>query len=119
MKRTHGKRFVFVGFEEAHSTRGHDWFEALARARTRRDVLTWITSYAGIRHAPGIPLYDLMQAGKRGDDRRMFFSWYGGDFPTHAAPAAGQKAPAGWGLLRGSLWHVPNLLAGGRPGGTV
>jgi hypothetical protein len=30
----------------------------------------------------GIPLYDLMQAGRRGDDPRMFFSWYGADFTT-------------------------------------
>jgi hypothetical protein len=44
--------------------------------------LIWITSYAGIRHAPGIPLYDFMRAGKRGDDPRMYFSWYGGDFST-------------------------------------
>jgi hypothetical protein len=50
-------------------------------------VLIWITSYAGIRYAPGIPLYDLMQAGKRGDDRRMYFSWYGGDFTTDADAA--------------------------------
>ena len=45
-------------------------------------MLIWVTSYAGIRHAPGIPLYDFMQAGKRGDDPRMLFSWYGGDFTT-------------------------------------
>src|ERR1700722_10206290 len=42
----------------------------------------WITSYAGISHAPGVPLHDFMQAGKAGDDRRMFFSWYSGDFTT-------------------------------------
>ena len=57
--------------------------------RTRRgvDALIWITCYAGIRHAPGIPLYDFMAAGKRGDDPRMFFSWYGGDFTTDPALA--------------------------------
>ena len=54
---------------------------------TRHDALIWITSYAGIRHAPGIPLYDFMQAGKRGDDPRMFFSWYGGDYTTDPALA--------------------------------
>jgi hypothetical protein len=31
-----------------------------------------------------------MQAGKRGDDARMFFSWYGGDFTTDAALAAAE-----------------------------
>ena len=45
-------------------------------------MLTWITSYAGIRHAPGIPLYDFMRAGREGSDPRMYFSWYGGDFTT-------------------------------------
>ena len=73
------------------------------RTQHNFDALTWITSYAGIRHAPGIPLYDYMQAGKRGDDPRMFFSWYGGDFTTD--PAFADKSPeeranpsmAGWG----------------------
>lgn len=78
----HGKTYLFAGFDEIHGYRSHDLFEALAPDPTRHDVLIWITSYAGIRHAPGIPLYDFMQAGKRGDDRRMFFSWYGGDFTT-------------------------------------
>lgn len=78
----HGKTFAFTGFDEIHGYRNHDLFEALAPDPTRLDALTWVTSYAGIRHAPGIPLYDLMQAGKRGDDPRMYFSWYGGDFST-------------------------------------
>jgi len=81
----HGKTYLFIGFDEIHGYRSHDIFEALSPDPTRPDVLTWITSYAGIRHAPGIPLYDAMQAGKRGDDPRMFFSWYGGDFTTDAA----------------------------------
>src|SRR5712671_1183682 len=78
----HGKTFLFVGFDEIHAYRSHDLFEALAPDPTRRDALPWITSYAGIRHAPGIPLYDLMSAGRRSDDPRMFFSWYGADFTT-------------------------------------
>jgi hypothetical protein len=57
-------------------------FEALAPDPTRLDALTWITSYSGIRHAPGIPLYDFMQTGKSGDDPRMYFSWYAGDYST-------------------------------------
>jgi hypothetical protein len=80
----HGKTYLFVGFDEIHAYRSHDLFEALAPDPTRRDALTWITSYAGIRHAPGIPLYDLMQAGKRGDDSRMYFSWYAADLTTDA-----------------------------------
>jgi hypothetical protein len=78
----HGKTYLFCGFDEIHAYKNHDLFEALAPDPTRPDVLTWITSYAGIRHAPGIPLYDFLQAGKRGDDPRMYFSWYGGDFTT-------------------------------------
>ena len=83
----HGKTYIFCGFDEIHGYRSHDLFEALAPDPTRHDALIWITSYAGIRHAPGIPLYDFMQAGKRGDDERMFFSWYGGDFTTDPALA--------------------------------
>jgi hypothetical protein len=85
VKGSHGKTYLFIGFDEIHSYRTHDLFEALAPDPTRRDVLTWITSYAGIRHAPGIPLYDFLQTGKRGDDPRMLFSWYGGDFTTDPA----------------------------------
>ena len=81
----HGKTFIFCGFDEIHAYRSHDLFEALAPDPTRPDALTWITSYAGIRHAPGIPLFDFMQSGRRGDDRRMFFTWYAGDFTTDAA----------------------------------
>jgi hypothetical protein len=83
----HGKTYLFAGFDEIHGYRNHDLFEALALDPTRPDALVWITSYAGIRHAPGIPLFDLMQAGKRGDDPRMFFSWYAGDFTTDQALA--------------------------------
>jgi hypothetical protein len=82
---SHGKTALFVGFDEIHGYRTHDLFEALAPDPTRRDALIWITSYAGIRHAPGIPLYDFLQAGKRGDDPRMFFSWHAADFGTDSA----------------------------------
>lgn len=82
---SHGKTYNFIGYDEIHGYRNHDLFEALAPDPTRLDALTWITSYAGIRHAPGIPLYDFMQAGKAGDDPRMYFSWYAGDFTTDPA----------------------------------
>ena len=49
----HGKTFLFSGFDEIHGYRSHDLFEALAPDPTRPDALIWITSYAGIRHAPG------------------------------------------------------------------
>jgi hypothetical protein len=81
----HGKTKLVVAFDEIHGYRTHDLFEALAPDPTRHDALTWITSYAGIRHAPGIPLFDYMAAGKRGDDPRMYFSWYSGDYTTDPA----------------------------------
>ena len=83
----HGKTFIFLGFDEIHAYRSHDLFEALAPDPTRPDVLIWVTSYAGIRHAPGVPLFDFMQTGKRGDDPKMYFSWYGGDYSTDATLA--------------------------------
>jgi hypothetical protein len=56
--------------------------------------LTWVTSYAGIRHAPGIPLYDFMKIGRAGSDPRMFFSWYGADFCTDASFGDGMAPEA-------------------------
>ena len=83
----HGKTYLFIGFDEIHGYRNHDLFEALAPDPTRLDTLCWITSYAGIRHAAGVPLYDFQQTAKRGDDHRMFFSWYAADFTTDPALA--------------------------------
>lgn len=79
---SHGKTAIFVGFDEIHGHRSWDIFEALAPDPTRADALTWITSYDTIYNAPGVPLYDLKEAGKRGDDPRMLFSWYSGDLCT-------------------------------------
>ena len=87
----HGKTYLMASYDEIHSYRSHDLFEALAPDPTRLDSLTWITSYAGIRHAVGIPLFDYMQAGKRGDDPRMFLSWYAADFTTD--PVAAELPP--------------------------
>jgi phage terminase large subunit-like protein len=81
----HGKTYCFLGIDEIHAWRSHDLLEALAPDPTRNDVLIWITSYSGIRHAPGIPLYDFLKAGKAGDDPRMYFSWYAGDYTTDLA----------------------------------
>ncbi|MEA2911096.1 MAG: hypothetical protein QOJ15_3177 [Bradyrhizobium sp.] len=104
----HGKTALFLGFDEIHGYRTHDLFEALAPDPTRPDVMTWITSYAGIRHAPGIPLYDFMQTGKRGDDPRMFFSWYSGDFTTD--PAAAELPPEQRANPSMASWNNPGYL---------
>jgi hypothetical protein len=81
----HGKTFLFLGFDEIHGYKDYGLFEALSPDPTRLDTLVWITSYAGLRHAEGIPLYDLLRLGKSGEDAGMFFSWYGADFTTDPA----------------------------------
>jgi hypothetical protein len=89
----HGKTYLFLGLDEIHGYRNYDIFEALAPDPTRQDVLQWITSYAGIRHNAGIPLYDMLLTGKGGDDLRMFFSWYGADYTTDAELAGDDVSP--------------------------
>jgi hypothetical protein len=82
---SHGKTGSFVGFDEIHTQRKWDLFEALAPDPTRRDALMWVTSYASIYNVAGAPLHDLMQIGKAGTDKRMLFSWYSGDYCTDPA----------------------------------
>ena len=48
----------------------------------RLDAQVLVTSYASVFHRPGVPLFDLMQAGWAGRDPRMLFSWFGGDRTT-------------------------------------
>ncbi len=87
---THGKTYVFVGYDEIHGQTSWDLFEALAPDPTRLDAQQWITSYATIHHRPGIPLYDMFTRGQAGSDPRMYFSWYASDYttdPTLRAPA--------------------------------
>jgi hypothetical protein len=78
----HGKQGNFIGFDEIHAYRNHDLFEALAPDPTRHDCLTWVSSYASIYSAPGIPLVDFFNIGKAGTDPKMLFSWYSGDYCT-------------------------------------
>ncbi len=81
----HGKTYLFCAFDEIHGYRNWDIFEGLAHDPTRLDSMQWITSYASIRHTPGVPLFDLVARGKRGDDPRMYFNWYSGDYCTDPA----------------------------------
>jgi hypothetical protein len=71
---THGKTYLFVGFDEIHGYKTWDILEAMQLDPTRPDALQWITSYASIYHKPGVPLFDLFAAGKKGQDPRMLFS---------------------------------------------
>ena len=82
---SHGKTYLFVGFDEIHGYKTWDLLEAMQFDPTRVDALMWITSYASIYHRPGIPLFDLLATAKRGTDPRMFFLWYAGDFVTDPA----------------------------------
>lgn len=82
---SHGKTYLFAGFDEIHGYKTWDILEALAHDPTRHDSIQWITSYASIYHRPGVPLFDLFARGKTGKDRRMYFSWYAGDYTTDKA----------------------------------
>jgi hypothetical protein len=81
----HGKQGNYLGFDEIHGYKNYDLFEALAPDPRRRDCLTWVSSYASIYSAPGIPLVDYFATGKAGTDPRMLFSWYSGDYCTDPA----------------------------------
>jgi len=78
----HGKTYLFCGFDEIHGYRNWDLLEAMQLDPTRPDALIWITSYASIIHRPGVPLFDICAAGWKGEDPRMFFSWYAADKTT-------------------------------------
>ena len=81
---SHGKTYLFTGFDEIHGHKNWDLFEAMQLDPTRPDALMWVTSYASIYHRPGIPLFDLLAVGKKGTDPRMYFSWYAADYVTDA-----------------------------------
>jgi len=81
----HGKSAGFIGFDEIHGYRDWNLLEALQPDPHRREALTWVTSYASIYNVVGAPLFDLMQIGKVGTDKRMLFSWYSGDYCTDPA----------------------------------
>lgn len=106
---SHGKTYVFCGFDEIHSYKDWGILEALQGDPTRRDGLMWITSYASLYHRPGIPLYDLVQLGKAGTDPRMLFSWYAADFTTD--PDFVDASPEERANPCRALWADPDYLA--------
>ncbi len=73
--RTRGKSFRFCGYDEIHGYRNWDILEAMQPDPHRPDAQVWITSYASLLHRPGVPLFDLCQAGWAGRDPRMLFSF--------------------------------------------
>jgi hypothetical protein len=102
---SHGKTYLFCGFDEIHGYKTWDIIEALQLDPTRPDALQWITSYATIFHRPGVPLFDLMAAGKKGQDPRMLFSWYAADYVTD--PQRENLSPEGKANPSAGSWEDP------------
>lgn len=81
----HGKTYLMLTYDELHGYKDYDLIEALAPDPTRLDALVWITSYDSLIKRPGIPLFDYIEQGKKGDDPKMYFSWYSGELCTDEA----------------------------------
>ncbi len=107
---SHGKTYLFVGFDEIHGYRNWDLFEALAPDPTRLDALTWITSYASIYNTVGAPLFDLVQQGRKGEDPRMYFTWYAGDCSTDPAYQDESLTPEERANPSQASWNNPSYL---------
>ena len=75
---------------------------------TRPDAQMWITSYASLFHRPGVPLFDLMHAGRAGTDPRLLFSWYAADFATD--PEFEQATPEDRANPSRASWKDPDYL---------
>lgn len=106
----HGKTASFIGYDEIHEYRDYSLLEALSPDPTREDVLMWITSYDSLWHVPGRPLWDLIRAGKKGDDPRMLFSWYSGTYTTDPDLAREDVAPERRANPSMESWTNPHYL---------
>jgi phage terminase large subunit-like protein len=106
---SHGKTYLFAGFDEIHGYKNWELLEAMQLDPTRTDSMMWIASYASIYYRPGVPLFDLMAAGKRGSDPRMFFSWYAADYCTD--PACENLTPEQRANPSMLSWEDKNYLA--------
>ena len=106
---THGLTYLFAGFDEIHGYRKWDLFEAMAPDPSRLDALTWITSYASIFNSRGVPLHDMIERGKAGDDPRAYFSWYSGDHCTD--PGFAELEPEARANPSMASWVNPDYLA--------
>jgi len=105
---SHGKTYRACIFDEIHTYRDWDLLEAMQPDPSRPDYLIWITSYASIFNSPGAPLFDLCQQGRRGDDPRMYFSWYSGDYTTD--PDFQDKEPEARANPSMESWGNPGYL---------
>lgn len=82
----HGLNPHAVIFDEYWNQRTYDLTEALTHSPARKQPLHFIITYAGYDQRKGSPLWDLYQAGLKGEDPAMFFVWFDGD----------QANPASW-----------------------
>jgi phage terminase large subunit-like protein len=87
----HGTTYRLAAFDELHGQRNWDLLEAMQLDPHRADAQMLIASYASTLNRPGVPLFDLFNAGKKGNDPRMHFVWHAGDYTTdpaleHATP---------------------------------
>jgi hypothetical protein len=105
---SHGKTFLFAGFDEIWAYKNWDILEALQFDPSRPDAMQWITSYASVLHRPGAPLFDLLATAKKGADPRLFFSWYGADYVTD--PAFENLSPEGKANPSAPSWEDPGYL---------
>lgn len=104
----HGKTYLFLGIDEMHGYKNYDVLEGLAPDPTRNDAVQFIVSYDSFLNSPGYPLFDYKHRGIKGDDPRMYFSWYSADYctdPTMEGKTSEEKANPSM-----SSWNNPNYL---------
>jgi hypothetical protein len=78
----HGKSYLFLHVNELQTQRDYALLEGLALDPHRTDSLQWFESYDTLLRRPGVPMYDMVQRGKAGTDKRFYFSWYASDYCT-------------------------------------
>lgn len=105
---SHGKSRRFIGYDEIHGYKSWDVMEAMQPDPHRLDAQQWVTSYASLIHRPGVPLFDLMAAGKAGTDPRMLFSWYAADYCTD--PDFADRSPEERANPSMASWSDPGYL---------
>ncbi len=79
----HGKSSHTNAYDECHGWRDYSVLEGMARDPSRPDMMELFASYAPMVSRSGIPLHDLIEAGKRGDDERFYFAWYSSSFTSN------------------------------------
>jgi hypothetical protein len=75
----HGMTPSTTVVDEIWTAETYDLIEPLTHSPARACPLTVYSSYSGLRSQqhPGVPLYDLIERGKRGDDPTFLYSYLG------------------------------------------